>query len=187
MKRFEDKIAVYKKLNALSRKGSAVCFDARFFSSMNIEELALDYPVGVPVYNRSFEKLDITSAASVAESCLYELQPSKIFINIGENDVQSVHFDEKSFASKYEWLLLTIHRNCINSRLFIVSVVSDSPAAIQLNSRLEALAKEVGCTYVDINVPQNDGNIFLRAFNILKSYIRNFPPSFADAMGFQAV
>ena len=84
-------------------------------------------------------------------------------------------------------LELTIHRNCINSRLFIVSVVSDSPAAIQLNSRLEALAKEVGCTYVDINVPQNDGNIFLRAFNILKSYIRNFPPSFADAMGFQAV
>lgn len=187
MKRFEDKIAVYKKLNVLSRKGSAVCFGAHFFSSMNIEELALDYPVGVSVYNRSFEKLDIASAASVAESCLYELQPSKIFINIGENDVQSVHFDEKAFASKYEWLLLTIHRNCINSRLFIVSVVSDSPAAIQLNSRLEALAKEVGCTYVDINVPQNDGNIFLRAFNILKSYIRNFPPSFADAMGFQAV
>lgn len=187
MKKIEEKISRYHALNALSRKGAAVFFGGDFFSAMNVQELAADYSVGIPVYNRSFEKLDIDSAETVAEQCVYEMCPSKMFISIGESDIQSPHFDENKFIDKYEWFLLSVHRSCRNVRMYIVSLADGSPAAESVNRRLEILAKEVGCTFINIPVPENDTNIYFRAFNILKSYMRDFPPTFADAMGFRAV
>lgn len=187
MKKIKERINNYRKLNALSRKGAVVFFGGNFFNSLHIQELALDYSVGLSVYNRSFENLDIASAELIAEECVYEMSPSKIFVNIGESDLQSSRFDEKKFIDKYEWFLLSVHRNCRNIRIYIVSLVSDNPAVKALNQRLEILAKEVGCTFVNMNILENDTAMYVRAFNILKSYMRDFPPTFADAMGFRVV
>lgn len=188
MKKIDEKVNEYKRLNKVSKKGCVVCFGTDYFNSMNIEELTQDSSLGVSVYNRSFCNLNIEKAIEESVmSCIYELQPRKIFLNFGENDILNSNFDIELFISKYEWLLLNLHRNCKNCKIYIISVLSDDTNIGELNKRIEKLSNEVGCSFIDIGISPKEEYSFLHVFNVLKTYIRNFHISFAEAMGFQAV
>ena len=180
-KSIEKKVNTYKLMNKVSRKGAVVCFGSTYFSTLDVGELAMDSRLSVPVYNRSFDSLSVADAAQVLDTAVYELQPSKVFVNIGDEDIDTAGFNAEAFVNSYEWLLLHIHQNCRNCRIFITSVVSSRSAAAEVNSMLKKLAASTGCTFIDIDYPAEHDSP-LQVFNMLKPYIRNFPLSFADAM-----
>lgn len=117
----------------------------------------------------------------ISESA-FELQPSKIFLNIGDEDIKSPSFDMESFINKYEWMLLNIHRSCNNCLIYITSIVSPSTLCEKVNKKLEELAKDTGCTFINFGNIKKDELSHSKVFNILKHYIRNSPIGFADAM-----
>jgi len=175
MEKGEEKLVDFTALNAMAKKGGVVCFGSTTFASQNMLELAMDAGFNVPLYNRSIEGLTLEDAHEVLERAVVPLQPSKIFVNFGEEDPIS---DLDSYIARYEWLLLNIHRNCKNSRIYIVSVRSEDKNASKLNCRLADLAESTGCRFVDIS--------FGSVFASLKPYMRKFPIDFADAMLYKA-
>ncbi len=169
-------------LNKIAKSSGIVCFGSNYFSQMNINELADDSVIDAPIYNRSIENLSVENANEAFDSCVYPLQPKKIFVNIGDADISKDNFDAKTFINKYEWLLLNIHRNCKNCRIFIVSIISDSSAVSGVNEALAKLSSDTGCTYIDVMAQTYGNTSEIKVFSILKPYIRLYPITFVEAM-----
>lgn len=183
MSKTEEKIKRFKDINLMAKKNSAVCFGSTFFADTEFQELAYDSGMDTPVYNRSVEDLSISEAQKVLSEAVYPMKPAKIFVSIGESDIESATFNTDEFISKYEWMLLDIHRNCPSSRIYIVSTVCSDMHTREVNSKLENLAHSTGCDFINLNDSTKNDFSERKIFSTLKPYMRTKPISFAEAMG----
>ena len=170
----------FNRLNTVAKSNGAVFFGSDFFTELPLNELASDFGVSAPVYNRSVSGLSIYEAESVLRDCIYELDPAKIFINIGDADLAQGMTDTKRFLEAYEWLLYTIHRNS-RVKIYIVSICSSDPLANVINRGLKKIAENTGCTYVDIDRALSSDNREVQSFKQMKFFLRDKPFTFADA------
>lgn len=166
----------FSGMNKLCKKGQTVFFGSTTLSQMDLGDL-MGNCTNSHIYNRSKDGLTIDQAQKIIGECACELQPSRLLINIGEEDIESADFKVDSFISKYEWLLYQLHTHCELCTMYIISVMSDNPKAVKLNRELAKLAKDTGCIF--INVAHNTPWSFISS---VKPYIRSFPISFAEAM-----
>ena len=167
-------MANFKELNGYCKKGQVVFVGSSFFTGVDItSKILAENDITDLVYDRSSEKLNIENALAFLNEKVFSLEPSKIFVNIGDEDLKSAGFDLTEFVNKYEWMLLNIHRSCKNCRIYITSVVSASLATKKVNEQLYNLAKDTGCTFINFNCKKKDRNSYSEVFNILKRYLVN--------------
>lgn len=171
----------FKELNCKSKNGNIVFFGSDFFSAFPVSELAKMYGLDEEIYNRSIDKMTIEQVQSYLNLCVLDFMPGKVFINIGDEDIKKSGFNMDNFISKYEWMLYTIHAKT-NASIYIIPVMSSSPIAAMLNKSLEELAEKYGCRYIDTIPALSSERPILRAFELLKVYLRTHPINFADAM-----
>ena len=171
----------YRELNSITEAGGVVLFGSNTFASLPIGELTQAFRITEPIYNRSVRDVRIDQLESYLKVCLYDLNPRKIFVNMGDVDARDENVDIDNFISKYEWLLYMIHTKT-QASIYIVPIVSDSPAAFKINQRLKALASQTGCKYIDVSGVLEARRPTLRLFEMLKVHMRNHPINFADAM-----
>lgn len=184
MNKTDEKIKRFKDINMMAKKNSAVCFGSTFFADTEFQELAYDCGMDTPVYNRSVEDLTICDAQKVLTEAVYPMKPAKIFVSLGESDIESASFNADDFINKYEWMLLDIHRNCPASRIYIVSTICNDLMTREVNVKLEKLATSTGCDYINLaKLEVGDDFSERKIFSTLKPYMRTKPISFADAMG----
>lgn len=177
----EDEMETYREMNSITEAGGVVLFGSNTFAALPIGELAQAFRITEPIYNRSVKDVRIDQIESYLKVCLYDLNPRKIFVNMGDIDIRDENVDADNFISKYEWLLYMIHTKT-QASIYIVPIVSNSPAAFQINQRLKALASQTGCKYVDVAGVLESKRPTLRLFEVLKVHMRNHPINFADAM-----
>jgi len=172
---------LYRELNTMTSKGSIVFFGSGRFSTLPFTELAQSFGLGEPVCNRSIGDACIDEAAQMLRTCVLDLHPSKVFVCFGEAEAQQDDLNIEDFIAKYEWLLYTIRANC-HSDIYVVSLLSDTTAAREINRRLQALAHEHGNGYIDITSALRVDCPELHAFSLLQYYIHSHPLDFAAAM-----
>lgn len=172
----------FKETNSYCKKGQVVYIGSSYFANMEITKRVLLSNINTLVYDRSVEKLTIENAKTFLTEQVFALEPSKIFVNIGDEDLKSAGFDLKQFISKYEFMMLNIHRACKNCRIYITSIVSVNPATKKVNEELYHLAKDTGCTFIDFNCNKKDRNSYTKVFNILKQYLLHHPTGSSEAM-----
>jgi len=172
---------MYRELNKMADNNGIVFFGTQSFSQIPFNELEQTFGLSERIYNRSVENVCIDEANKMFSSCVLPLKPSKVFVNLGEEDLNSDAFRMDSFLSKYEWLLYTIHTET-HADTCIVSVMADTPAARELNSKLRRLAQEHGCDFIDIVPALYTASPAIHAFELMEFYIRSHPLDFADAM-----
>ena len=180
-KQGDDEMETYRELNSITEAGGVVLFGSNTFASLPVGELTQAFRITEPVYNRSIRDVRIDQIENYLKVCLYDLNPRKIFVNMGDVDVHDENVDIDNFISKYEWLLYMIHTKT-QASIYIVPIVSDSPAAFKINQRLKALASQTGCKYIDVSGVSEAKRPTLRLFEMLKVHMRNHPINFADAM-----
>ena len=181
MNNITQQMSRFSLLNSVSPKGGVVFFGSSFMKRLPVSELADDFDMGENVYNRSIEGLTMKDAEGALPACVTQLDPRKVFVCLGDEDITDEHFNAKEFLSQYEWLLYSIHEKC-DAELFVVSIMSRSPLAQTLNAKLARLAENTGCTFVDCTSALHHDNSDLRIFDILRYHIRNGSMSFAAAM-----
>lgn len=174
-------IVAFRQYNEFAKKNGVVLFGSTEFFKIPLNEFAQDFETDVPVYNRSIEGLRIEEVADVLDSCVFDLNPSKVFISFGEEDVECADFDSKRFIDKYQWILYNIHNRC-RARIYIVSVLSLHPAAALVNDSLMKLAGETGCEFVNAAPAMKSGRPSLNIFGAIRPFMRNRPISFCEAM-----
>lgn len=177
----EDEMETYREMNSITEAGGVVLFGSNTFASLPIGELAQAFRITEPIYNRSIKDVRIDQIESYLKVCLYDLNPRKIFVNMGDIDILDENVDIDNFISKYEWLLYMIHTKT-QASIYIVPIVSGCPAAFKINQRLKALASQTGCKYIDVTGVLESKRPTLRLFEMLKVHMRNHPINFADAM-----
>ena len=180
-KQGEDEMETYRELNSITEAGGVVLFGSNTFASLPIGELTQAFRITEPIYNRSIRDVRIDQIESYLKVCLYDLNPRKIFVNMGDIDVLDENVNIDNFISKYEWLLYMIHTKT-QASIYIVPIVSGSPVAFKINQRLKSLASQTGCKFVDVSGVLEAKRPTLRLFEILKVHMRNHPINFADAM-----
>ena len=177
----DDEMQTYRELNSITEAGGVVLFGSNTFASLPVGELAQAFRITEPIYNRSVKDIRLSQIESYLKVCLYDLNPRKIFVNMGDVDIMDENVNVKDFISKYEWLLYMIHTKT-QAAIYIVSIVSESPAAQKINEQLRKLAAQTGCKYVDAVSALESRRPTLRLFELLKVHMRNHPINFADAM-----
>ena len=177
-----EKLEQYHQMNEVVRPGGIVFFGSTYASRLPLGEMNQDFDIDLPVYNRSVEKLSVQEAEAAVETCVTELQPSKVFLVLGDADVERRDFQPEAFLESYRWLLYTLHNRC-DAVLYIVSALSDAPAACRINRMLEELSAETGCTYV--NGLTSCGMLLPvhRLLAMLRACIRSTCIRFEQAMG----
>lgn len=171
----------YRELNSITEAGGVVLFGSNTFANLPVGELTQAFRITEPIYNRSIKNVRIDHIESYLRVCLYDLNPRKIFVNMGEIDILDEAVDIDNFIAKYEWLLYMIHTKT-KASIYIVPIVSDNQAAFRINQKLKTLASQTGCKYIDVSDVLDAKRPTLRLFELLKVHMRNHPINFADAM-----
>lgn len=177
----DDEMETYRELNSITEAGGVVLFGSNTFASLPLGELTQAYRITEPIYNRSIKDIRINQIENYLKVCLFDLNPRKIFVNLGDVDIKDESLDVDNFISKYEWLLYMIHTKT-QAEIYIVSIVSSSPEAAEINQRLQKLATQTGCHFLDATGALEAKRPTLRLFELIKVHMRNHPINYADAM-----
>lgn len=172
---------IYAQINEKAQKHGVLFYGTDFFAELPTAELQSAFCVEETILNRSVKGARIKDLQEMLEVGVFGVAPSKIFLNIGENDLQDASFSPSDFLAQYEWLLYSIHSR-LKCRIFVVSIAAKDPRAATVNQKLQVLAKECGCRYIDLTPALFCEKPVLRMFDILKFYVRSHPISFVDAM-----
>lgn len=181
MRDYSFELSVFRQANSISQKGGTVVLSSGDMARMPISEMAMNCMVDLPVYNRGISGLTVEDAANVLEDCVFSLEPHKVIVALGTEDLKDPAFDIKEFINKYEWLLYSLNSR-LKCRIYITSVMSTSPMASDVNAALKNLAAACGCRYIDISRTSACDNPMLRMFDILRNNLRERPISFTEAM-----
>ena len=128
--------------------------------------------------------MKITEAQNYIQCCVLELNPEKVFIEIGEEDLPGRDFNIDEFIACYEWLLYSIHKET-RADIYILSTFGYG--SDDVNLRLRKLTNESGCVYIDVADIYNCEKSDLLIMNKLKYYIRRGNINFYDAINIVSV
>ncbi len=82
-----DKVKNYRILNAYAKKGGILFTGSSLMEQFPICELAMDAGITLPVYNRGIGGTTTDDFLREIDTVLLNLEPSRVFLNIGTNDM----------------------------------------------------------------------------------------------------
>lgn len=176
MSNYTETLNNYKVLNEAATSRAVVFFGTDWLCDIPVAELTRDSGIDAAVYNRSLKGLTLKDSQQVVDTCVNDLHPDKVFINIGENDICCNDFDPAEFSEKFEWLLYTINAKC-RCNIYILSVINDKGGLV--NEILKKIAEKYGCEYIDIQACRTS---FLKFFSKVRFFLRRNPITFYEAM-----
>lgn len=174
----EYKIERYKKLNETVKKGQIVCAGSSLMEMFPIEQFIEEDGVAVTIYNRGVGGFVTEELLANVDTCILDLEPSKLFINIGTNDLSIAERSVDTIMDTYGKILSAVQKRLPNVEIFLMAYypVNYDAAAEEMkpclrirtnekiamaNERVAELAKAHHANYIDINEPLKDaaGNL----------------------------
>lgn len=169
-------VELFKEQNKKAKPSSIVFFGTKTLEDIPVAEIIRDVGIDTPVFNRSIANMRIDDACRIVDTCVCKLNPEKVFINIGEHDVEDPSLDYDRFFEKYEWLLYSVHSKC-NCRIYIMSIPNDN--LNKVNKKLKEIANKYNCEFVDTNLMSIS---VLDFFKNIRVMLRCHPITFCDAI-----
>lgn len=105
----KNRLKSYKLLNQSAKKGQILFVGSSLMEQFPINELQQSLDIDYVIYNRGIGGYVTTDLLNSMEECIFELEPSKIFINIGTNDIGSSDYNKEKLISNYDSILTQIH------------------------------------------------------------------------------
>ena len=153
------------------------------------------------VYNRGMSGFVAPQLLQVLDVCVVELAPAHVFLNIGTNDMSRPDYRQEALLACYRRILEEILSHVPGVKLHLLAYYPVNPdlegqegwAAEALRYRtnqvlreanrgVEALAREMGAEYLDLNAPLLDGQGRLRA-QYTKEGIHLYPAGYQAVLG----
>ncbi len=177
----------YEELNRVCHFNGTVLFGATTASKIHVSELAQSCALNQVIYNRSLPGLSVFGGRDVLKTCVLDLCPDEVFVQLGEEDLSFENHTLTNILTEYEWLLYEIHGKLPRCTIKIVSVPTGHANSCKLNRALENLANQAGCGFVDMTPVSTAPHPEVRAFSILKGNMHQNPLCFGDAMNLATV
>ena len=137
------KLERFRHLNPLVRPGQILLAGSSLMEQFPIHELLEDREIRLPlaVYNRAIAGFTTRELLENMDSCLYDLKPSKIFINIGTNDMNGEDYREEEMIGRYRQILTGIREHLPQTKLYLLAYYPVCPQAAKGHPTIEAVLK----------------------------------------------
>lgn len=179
----ESKYRRYRKLNELAEKKQVVFAGSSLCEQFPISEILMNTGSSRIIYNRGVSGDTTEGLSANLDACVLDLDPSKIFINIGSNDIGSPGYVEEDLLKRYKVILERIRAEVPEAVVHVLSWYPVNPvddfglpeehrtsmfatrtnAAIDAANRsLKVMAEAIGCTFINVSDVLKDENGNLR-------------------------
>lgn len=172
------KIEKFRYLNESAKKGETLFTGSSLMEHFPINELLMDYGMENVIYNRGVGGFKTDDMLEHMEEQIFGTEPSKIFINIGTNDIGAPDYKLEVLIEKYEKILTQIKERLPETEVYMmayypVNEVDKVPEGewgktlfatrtnenIALaNKEVEKLADKMGYYYIDVSEELRDEN-----------------------------
>lgn len=176
-----NKIERYRILNEDIKKGGTLFVGSSLMEQFPIYELLMTAGMDCVVYNRGVGGFTTEDMLEHMDVMVYELEPSRIFINIGTNDMGRPEYTLDKLIGNYRLIIRKIRENLPGVQIWIMAYypVNETEKMPdprmrsymflhrtnenirKANCALEKLAEETGCTYIDVSsgLKDSDGRL----------------------------
>ena len=86
-----------------------------------IYEFIQDYDIRETIYNRGIGGYTTFDMLKVLDTVVFDLEPSKIFINIGSNDLNATDYTIEGLIERYEEILKKIMSRLPQTRIYVMA------------------------------------------------------------------
>lgn len=176
----DERKAMYKELNKTAKKGQIVFTGSSLMEQFPIEKFMDECGNPVTIYNRGIGGYRLEDMDNALEIMVLDLEPKRIFINIGTNDLSDPDMSIEQVMEGYEAILNRIKDKNPKVEIYMMAyypINYDAAEdfmkpclAIRTNEKINtanegvcALAKKVGAKYIDVNKNLKDEQGRLKA------------------------
>jgi lysophospholipase L1-like esterase len=117
----KNRLISYKQLNQVAKKGQILFVGSSLMEQFPINELQQTLDKNYIIYNRGIGGYVTSDLLNTMEECIFELQPSKIFINIGTNDIGSPDYKKEKLISNYDNILTQIRDRLPVCEVYVIA------------------------------------------------------------------
>lgn len=177
----EKMVEGFREKNRLSEKGQVVFAGSSLMEMFPVEEWAGELGEGAPkLYNRGVGGYRTEDLLPIVDLCITDLAPSKLFINIGTNDLSDAACTIEEMIGNYEKILEAVETAVPGVRIYLMAYypinydaaaehmkpclrVRTNEKIAAANEQVRLLAQRRGHTYIDVNQPLKDAQGRLKA------------------------
>lgn len=174
------KVERYREENKTAEKGQIVFAGSSLMEMFPINKLLKEHNDSTIIYNRGVGGFLSNELLDVIDVCAVDLAPSKLFINIGTNDLSWSSIPISNLMKNYDTILTTVEKAVPNVKIYLMAYypVNFEAAAEEMkeclkirtnekintaNKEVKKLAEKHGQRYIDINKNLIDGQGRLKA------------------------
>jgi len=174
----ENKLRRFRGMNRYAKKGETVLVGSSLMEHFLIHEFLLAEGMDKVVYNRAVAGWRTDELLKNMDACIFELEPRKIFINIGSNDLDRPGDAIGRLVKQYRKILRRIKERLPECTVYVMAyypVLRDEPGEDPLgdktrtregieeaNRAIKELAAEMGCEFLDLNHVLKDEDGYLK-------------------------
>jgi lysophospholipase L1-like esterase len=187
----KETVNKYKMLNAHTVKGAVLCVGSSLMEWFPINEMRQSFGIVPEIYNRGIAGATTDDLLSVMDACIFELAPSKIFINIGSNDIAAEGYQQEKLLANYQKILQQIKEVLPSCTVYVMAyypinadddfgMAPDVHAKqfktrtnaniVEANEAIAKLAKTFGFYFINVNDGLTDENGNLKAPFSIEGY-----------------
>ncbi len=167
----QDKLERYRILNQNVKKGEILFTGSSLMEQFPVNELLMTNGMDQVVYNRGIGGFTTTDMQQHMEEMVFGTEPSRIFINIGTNDIGSPEYQLEALLERYEEIIVRIQERLPEAEIYMMAYypvnetdkipegewgktafVTRTNENINIaNAAIENLAAKKGCRFINVN------------------------------------
>ena len=167
----QDKLERYRILNQNVKKGEILFTGSSLMEQFPVNELLMTNGMDQVVYNRGIGGFTTTDMLEYMEEMVFGTEPSRIFINIGTNDIGSPDYQLEALLERYEEIIVRIQERLPEAEINMMAYypvnetdkipegewgktafVTRTNENINIaNAAIENLAAKKGCRFINVN------------------------------------
>ncbi|QHQ59812.1 lysophospholipase [Anaerocolumna sedimenticola] len=179
-----EKINRYKILNQYVKKGQILFTGSSLMEQFPIYEFIQDYDIRETIYNRGIGGFTTTQMLQYLDVMIFELEPSKVFINIGTNDLNEPDYSLEALMGRCETIIKQIIEHLPECKIYYMAYypvngeydfgdedmkqvlkIRTNKRINEANSALEQMAEKNQIHFININ-----RNLYDRSGNLKPEY-----------------
>ncbi len=170
---WKQKVRSFSDLNKFAKKHETVFTGSSLCEQFPVNEMLMSLGSKAIVYNRGIGGDVMSGLKKRLNESVFELEPSKLFINIGTNDISSENYSREKLLEDYEEIINEIKAKLPECKIYVLAYypvnrslswfteedkertknffrARTNEELIAVNSQLEKMAEKLGCGYIDV-------------------------------------
>ena len=117
----EMKVERYREENKTVEKGQVVFAGSSLMEMFPINKLLKEHNDDTVIYNRGVGGFLSDELLNVIDVCILDLAPSKLFINIGTNDLSWSSIPISDHMANYDRIITTVEKAVPNVKIYLMA------------------------------------------------------------------